>query len=533
VKRSTVVHWLLLLALTQSPLRLLAANQGALVRTKAGMVRGLSLSTGGRVFKGIPFAQPPVGALRWRDPQPVKSWPGVRDASKFGPACAQTKSDAYPGVAGTSQEDCLYLNIWTPKSGATPSAVMLWLYGGSNIVGTADFDFYDGESLSRRGVVVVTINFRGGVFGFFAHPGLSAESPHLTSGNYGLLDQVAALQWVHDNIGRFGGDPQRVTLFGQSSGAIDTSYLVASPLTKGLIQRAIQESGPPVRPVDTLNDAEQKGLEFGRALKSPTDPSKAVAFLRSLSTDELKISAARVMGDDPAVLQRPQVDGYVLPKSPAWIYRDGEELPIPLMVGNNLRETSRNYPPDVMRRWIHDNFGSHTLEAEAFYGWANGATGFDDPELGPTNVQIRADVRDRCAAVAEGIWHTEHHHKMYQYLFDLPIAGEAATRHAAEIPFVFGNLLPSGVYGGPFTQADRNVSNKLQRYWSNFAKTGNPNGAGLKTWPEFNAATRAYLEFKRKDGPSEGKNLRREICNIYIRAMKETVPSNTAGNYPQ
>jgi len=508
-----------------------AAEADPVVQVVGGQIKGRLTAGGGATFKGIPYAQPPLGDLRWRDPAPVKPWTGVRDADAFGSRCTQ-ESPGSNKQGPQGSEDCLYLNVWTPEWPArSPKPVMVWIFGGSNTGGTAAAEVLDGTSLSRRGVVLVTLDFRLGVFGFFAHPGLTAESPHHSSGNYGLLDQVAALKWVHDNIAKLGGDPGNVTLFGQSSGGIDTSYLVASPLSKGLIHRAIQESGPPFRPTDSLAQTESLGVKFAESLKAPA--ADAVKFLRSLSGPELQKAAVAKIGNGAVPLMRPLIDGYLLPKNGALIYRDGQDLPIPVIVGNNLFEQTRNYKPDVMKRWLKDNFGSLALKAENFYGYANDGTGKPDPVFGSAATQIRADVRDRCPAIAEGIWRSSHGHTTYEYMFDPPIAGEPATRHEAEIPFVFGNLLPSGRLGGPFTDADKKISADIQTYWTNFARTGNPHSKGLTEWPKFTAATRSYLEYTIHDGPVARENLRRNICDLYIEALKETIPANTAGDYPE
>jgi len=505
-----------------------AADTDPVVAVRGGQIKGRTINGGGATFKGVPFAQPPVGDLRWRDPAPVKPWAGVLDAAAMGPACTQQSTKQ------VSQEDCLYLNVWTGEwPSKSPKPVMVWIFGGSNTGGSPAAAYLDGTSLSRRGVVMVTINFRLGIFGFFAHPGLTAESPHHSSGNYGLLDQLAALKWVHDNIAKFGGDPARVTLFGQSSGAIDTSYLAASPLSKGLIHRAIQESGPPVRPTDTLAQTEPLGVKFAASLKAPAGDADAVKFLRSMPAADLQKATVAALTNNPVPLMRPLIDGYLLPKYGALMYQDGQDLPIPIIVGNNSQETNREYPPDVMKKWIRDNYGSLAPKAEEFYGWANGGIGHNEPFWGSSTIEIRADVRDRCPAIAEGVWRNSHGHTTYEYMWDPPIAGEPATRHAAEIPFVFGNLLPKGEMAGPFTDADKKISADVQQYWVNFAATGNPNGKGLPEWPKFNATVRPYLEFTVHDGPKARENLRRNICDLFIAALKETIPGNTAGDYPE
>jgi len=511
-----------------------AAGDDPVAHLTARQLKGRMIPSGGAAFKGVPYAQPPLGDLRWRDPAPVKPWAGARDAGALGPPCTQEHTGSAEREGQASNEDCLYLNVWTAEWPAkSPKPVMLWLYGGSNTGGTASVPYLDGASLSQRGVVIVTINFRLGVFGFLAHPGLTAESPHHSSGNYGLLDQLAALKWVHENIAKFGGDPGNVTLFGQSSGGMDTSFLVASPLSKGLIHRAIQESGPPVRQFEPMADTERRGVKFAASMKAPAGDAEAIKYLRSLPwPDVLKadVAARKANGDSVAITE---IDGYLIRKYVALVYQEGGELPVPMIIGNNAREQTHSYKPEVMKKWIQDNYGSLAPEAEEFYGWANGGTGKDDPFYGPSGTQITADTRQRCPAIAEGMWRSSRGRATYEYMFDPPVAGEPATRHSAEIPFVFGTLLPGGSLGGPFTDADKKISADVQQYWTNFAKTGSPNGKGLPEWPKFEATSRPYLEFTIHDGPVVRENLRRGICDLYIQALKETIAANTAGAYPE
>jgi para-nitrobenzyl esterase len=498
----------------------LNAETNPAVRVASGELAGRLVPTGGAAFKGIPYAQPPVGDLRWREPLPVKPWSGVRDAASFGASCVQQISTWNSQEAKGNQEDCLYLNIWTPEWPAKSlKPVMVWLHGGGNTGGGASVDYFDGVSLSRRGVVMVTINYRLGLFGFFAHPGLSAQSPHHSSGNYGLLDQLAALRWVAANIARFGGDPKNVTLFGQSAGAIDTAYLLASPLTKGLMQHAIQESGPPIRDTPQLARAEQLAVSFAAVMKAPAG-ADAVKFLRSLPAIELQRAAAAVRGENGPPMG-PIVDGWVLPKPPPQIFMAGRELGIPIIVGNNAREQRGPAGIAELKKGIAENFGSFAAKAEEFYGVANNGAGNEDPLYGPAPIQFTADTRYRCGTIAEAIWHSSHNQKVYEYQFDRPIAGRPATEHSAELPYVFGNLLPGGFLGGPFTDTDRKVAADIQQYWASFAKTGNPNGGGLPDWPKFDSTARAYLEFA-DGGPVVHESLRRAVCDMYIDNLKQT-----------
>ncbi len=501
----------------------LAAGTDPVVKVTGGQISGRLIPAGGADFKGIPYAAPPLGALRWHEPVPVSPWKGVRDAATFGAACTQRIQTWNSQEAQGNQEDCLYLNVWTPEwPPKSPKPVMVWLHGGGNTGGAASVDYFDGTSLSRRGIILVTINYRLGLFGFFVHPGLTAESPHHASGNYGLLDQVAALKWVADNISNFGGDPKNVTVFGQSAGAIDIGYLLASPLSKGLISRAIQESGPPIRGSIPLSKAEQQGVKFASAMKAPTG-ADAIKFLRSLPATELQQAAISATGDDVPPMG-PITDGWFLPTPALVTYAKGGELPVPLIIGNNAREQRGPQSAEELKKAIADNFGSLAAKAEEFYGVAGSGTGNSDPLFGPASIQFLADTKFRCGSVAEAIWHSDQKLPVYEYQFDHAIAGRPATEHSAEVPYVFGNLLPGGFLGGPYVEADRKISSDIQEYWTNFAKTGDPNGEGLPNWPKFDAGGRAYLEFT-DHGPAANEGLRRAICGLYIDYLKQDLAS--------
>jgi para-nitrobenzyl esterase len=490
----------------------------------SGQLTGRPGPAGGAAFKGIPYAQPPLGDLRWHEPVPVKAWTGARDASTFGKSCVQQISSWNKQEAEGNQEDCLYLNVWAPEWPAkSPKPVMVWLHGGGNTGGGASVDYFDGVSLSKRGVVLVTINYRLGFFGFFAHPGLTAESAHHSSGNYGLLDQVAALRWVSENIAKFGGDPHNVTVFGQSAGSVDTSYMLATPLSKGLIAKAIQESGPPIRDTLTLKQAEQAGMQFATSQKAPAGAAEAIKYLRSLPAADLEKAAVSAKGD-AAPANNPIIDGWVLPKTPPEIYASQGQAAVPLIIGNNAREQRGSASIEEMKKGIAANFGSLASKAEEFYGVAGSGKGNADPLYGPAEVQFTADTRYRCGAVAEAIWQSSRNLPTYEYQFDHAIAGRAATEHSAEVPYVFGNLLTDGFLSGPYTDADRKISNDIQQYWTNFVKTGNPNGAGLPAWPKFDATARPFLEFT-DNGPVAKESLRRAICDLYIENLKATIAS--------
>jgi para-nitrobenzyl esterase len=284
------------------------------------------------------------------------------------------------------------------------------------------------------------------------------------------------------------------------------------------MQHAIQESGPPIRDTPPLARAEQAGVQFADARKAPAG-SAAVKFLRSVPAAELQKAAVEVRGENGPAMG-PIVDGWVLPQPPAQIFTAGKELGIPIIIGNNAREQRGPADLAAFKEAIAENFGTYASKAEEFYGIANGGTGNNDPLYGPASIQFSADTRYRCGSIAEAIWHTARNQTVYEYQFDRPIAGRPATEHSAELSYVFGNLLAGGFLGGPFNEADRKVSNEIQQYWANFARTGNPNGAGLPEWPKFDAAARAYLEFA--DSPIVHESLRRAICDMFIDNLKQT-----------
>ena len=490
-------------------------SQGPVVAVTGGQVRGRLLpSDHVAVYKGIPFAAPPVGDLRWREPQPVKPWQGVREASTFSAACVQTKTKSIP----VTSEDCLYLNVWAPaESSATKKPVFFWVYGGANIGGSAASR--DGASLSRRGIVVVTINYRAGVFGYFAHPELAAESSHHAAGNYGLLDLLAGLKWVHENIARFGGDPENVTIGGQSSGSSNVSYLLTSPLTAGLFQRAIQESGTG-NPPQSQEKTEQQGTKFADFLKAPAGQSQ-IKFLRSIPADVLlKDTSEAPAGSGPTI--GPSLDRWFMPIWSKQAFLEGKQHQFSLLIGGNSRERGLNepYPVQGQRDFsgpsdaVKEYFGVSADKALAYYGLTNGGSGHSDPVFGPVDWQIASDGRQRCSSIQEGIWHTAKGNQVYEYSFDRPSPGQPATAHSAEIAFIWDDQ--GTPQHAPFSEDDRKFSQTIQSYWVNFIKTGDPNGPGLAAWPKFNADQRAYLEFLADGSVVAKTRLRPEICDLYM-----------------
>jgi para-nitrobenzyl esterase len=526
---------------TQACFVLFAQPQAApTVNITGGAVRGY-LSAPGAVFKAIPFAEPPVGALRWREPQPVKQWRGVRNASQYSAACVQNPigtgvfigplARRYGATYATPRwdlsEDCLYLNVWTPQwPPMEPHAVMFWLHGGSNRIGSGNEPGYDGAELAKRGVVVVTVNYRLGPLGFFAHPELTRESPHRSSGNYGLLDQMAALRWVRDNIARFGGDPARVTIFGESAGAIDAGMLMCSPLTGGLFARAIMESGPAlgIAYAHSLRQAEQ----FGDRVAALAGAS-SIERLRGLPAQTILKAAVKAARQSP----NPEfvLDGWVLPRTPQAAFATGTEQPVSLMIGNNGREASafRGASADPSgdqgpRKTLRISYGNLAPMAMAAY--------VIDTHMGRAAAadEWLNDALMTCPAAAMATLNSAAGRAAYVYRFlrSIPGKGEAdlGSFHSLELPYVFG-ALRNPVWGSwlTFQKRDEALADAIQGYWTNFAKTGDPNGAGLPQWRPYAAASEPYMEFG-DDGSAHPRQGRPAFCNLDIPKLKQRLLAN-------
>lgn len=511
IKELCTLTWVLCLGRTltqqaifaQAPAR---AEANPIVSISTGQLRGSLTSDGVAVFKNIPFAQPPVGDLRWREPLPAKAWTGVRDATAFGPMCNQNDNKQLP-----HSEDCLQLNVWTPKWPPTsPVPVMVWVHGGGNTAGSGVEALFNGEVLARHGVVVVNVNYRLGVFGFFAHPGLTKESSHHASGNYGLADQLMALRWVRDNIVRFGGNPANVTIFGESAGASDVNGLIASPFSKGLFVRVIAQSGP-AGPGLAQADAEKRGVDFAASLGFTGD--EALTKLRGLSETELIEKGARAgVGIS--------VDGWVLQEPATKIYAQGREQKVALLIGNNSQEMQPRGEPGDIRQMISQRYGPLADRALAAYGLNGASESQPDPENGTVMLQFTTDDSFRCGTVRELIWHTAAGNPGYEYQFSRTVHGQEAkgAPHASEIPFIFGTL---SVWQNmrKYDDSDQQYAPQMQEYWTNFAKTGDPNGGKLVKWPKFDATARAYMDFM-DAGPVAKEGLRRQVCDLFIENQK-------------
>jgi para-nitrobenzyl esterase len=436
---------------------------------------------GVRCFKGIPYAAPPVGPLRWRPPAPVIPWTGIRPTDRFGSNAVQgiVFNDIDPYAAGIS-EDCLYLNIWTPArlDGSDRLPVMFWIHGGGFAVGSGAEPRYDGASLAARGIIVVTMNYRLGALGFLAHPALTAEHPHRGSGNWGLMDLIAALDWVRRNIAAFGGDPQAITIAGESAGASAVSILMASPIAKGLFARAIGESGAffaaPARKLDQLAQAEQAGLDFARKIGAN-------------SADDLrKVSADDILAAAPGIGFRPIVDGHILPQPPAALFAQRLHHDVPLLAGWN-KDEGFNFPllsdadspyEDIVR----DVFGAKARDVLALYPPGDAASARalgGDARIGHSTwawieaqrTHGSADIFrfrfDRAPLTPEG------------WFGDTP-SRDAGAFHASELLYVFDTL---DAFPWLIEDADRTIATTTAAWWTNFVKTGNPNGPGVPTWP--------------------------------------------------
>jgi para-nitrobenzyl esterase len=500
------------------------------VQTTGGKIRGVTRASGGAEFLGIPYAQPPVGDLRWHEPVPVQPWKDVRDASSFGAPCAQPPlGDWNRRDAAFSKEDCLFLNVLTPVWPAKePLPVMVWLHGGANEGGTASSPLYKDGTLVQHGIMLVTVNYRLGVFGFLAHPELTRESPHKASGNYGLMDQIAALHWVQDNIAKFGGDPSNVTVFGQSAGAQDTSFLMTSPLAKGLFHKAILESGSGLNPnLPPLAESEQRGEKFAALLKAPAG-SAALPFLRQLGAGELLKAVQNRDHSEPAAAE-PSVDGWVLPRLPAQVFASQQQMPIPLLIGTTTREFGMQASTEELKKFIENVTGKSAPQALALYGLENGGQGANDPLYGSVANQWLADLVFRCPATTQALWQNALHQPIYEYQFEHAIPDQEAEGavHSTDLPYVFGYYPKHGNISGAFGEVDFKLADLIENYWTNFAKRSNPNAEGLPNWPKYDGS-QSFIEFT-QDGRvvAQTGGLRRAQCDLHREVLKQRLSQTT------
>jgi len=484
-------------------LAFVASGLGAVVpepvKIDAGLVSGTSAAAPGvRVFKGIPFAEPPVGELRWRAPQAAAKWSGVRKADRFGDVCVQPKGVGRVNVSvdladsPKASEDCLYINVWTAaRSASERLPVMFWIFGGAYTEGAGSSPHNDGEALARKGAVVVTFNYRLGPFGFFSHPELTKESGQRASGNQALMDTIAALRWVQANIAAFGGDPRNVTIFGESAGAAMAAGLVGSPQAAGLFRRAISESGAwmglTVAPMRRREQAEQPAGRRG----APPPALMPLAELRATSADEIargQLGAGMI------------VDGWVIPEDETLTFAQGRQLPVDVLVGSNKDEgsfaaavTAAAWTNRVRQRW-----GDRADEYLTLY-----PAGSDEEATRSSQTAFRDELAWHIRLYAS--LQAKRGQRAYWYFFTheppyAPGARNLKATHATEIPYVFNNLRPPRVFPdasspelASASAPDRALADRVSSYWVNFARTGDPNGKDLPRWPAFSDASAAPM----------------------------------------
>jgi para-nitrobenzyl esterase len=479
------------------------------VKVEGGLLKG-TVEDGLTIFRGIPYAAPPIADLRWRPPKPALKWSGVRSAEQFGRACMQSNG-AIDNLPAPS-EDCLYLNVWTPAKRATDKLpVLVWIHGGGFVAGTPAEKLYHAEWLAKKDVVVVSVSYRLGVFGFLAHPELSAESERHVSGNYGLLDMIAGLQWVQRNISAFGGDPKRVTIQGESAGSAAVSMLCGSPVTKGFFRGAIAESGASFGPV--RDDA-----TFGEMQPLASAEKAGAAWLSSAGMDSIakarKTSAEEVLKKSPRQmgLSRPNMDGWVIVGDQYKLYEAGNYADVPVIVGYNSDEGATFPSPkshDAYVKNVRERYQQFADKILALY------PGGDRPQEKRT---ARNLIRDSSFGWNAWTWARLQtktgKSKVFLYYFDEPAEIPPGTdptgygaRHASELPYIFRQLTE---HGRPAPSArDEALSEMLRTYWTNFVKTGDPNGAGNPKWPAYDESNPQMLHItpeSTKAGPLVNEN---------------------------
>ncbi len=490
-----------------------------IVRTAAGSVSGAIGKDGNiHIFKGIPFAAAPVGKLRWQAPHPAKPWTTVLSCTAFGPSPMQPAPAPFSMwtkefliADAPISEDCLYLNLWTgAQSSNEKRPVIVWIYGGGFSSGGSSAPIYDGEAMAKKGIIFVSINYRVGIFGFFAHPELTKESGRNASGNYGLMDQVAGLQWVKKNIAAFGGDPDNVTIAGQSAGSMSVNCLVASPLCRNLMKKAIAESGAsfassPIRGAITLQAAEQDGVKTAAALKV-----NSLAELRNLPAETILKAQQGIRG--------PIVDGYVLPQSIAEIFEAHKENPVALLTGWNEDEGLIFGPiknATAYTKDINEHYGTDAATLLRFYPAEN------DTAASISQLKLSRDMIFGAQNYTWANIQSDHGSKVYVYRFTrkVPATGEYVKYgafHTGEVPYAYDNLQ---FVNRPWLNTDHHLAKTMSDYWSNFAKTGNPNSNGLPEWPAYNRSTKMIMVLG--DNPMAKKLPDAESLDFVLSMMKE------------
>ena len=481
-----------------------------IVNVSGGQLGGEALSDGTFAFKAVPFARPPVGPLRWTAPQDAPAWSGVRFSKDSAPGCLQTAYGWQDDISRRSSEDCLYLEIRTPSlNNGANKPVMVFIHGGANRAGAGAGTI--SSSLGRRDVVVVSLQYRLGVFGFLSHPALTAEQGG-SSGNYALMDQIKALQWLHDNIARFGGDPDNVTIFGHSAGGQDVGLLMASPLARGLFHKAIAQSGTPQFGFAprTLAQNETLGIQLAEQFSNdPADGARALADLRRAPAMALQQTGDKLtppMEDAGFIWDQATVDGRVLPKSPAEIFKTGEGAKVPLIIGVSARELGLADVNASLYGAIATRFGEERGKVLRFYKLDVQKNPKPDDLLGDVSLQLSTDIMLRCPADWMARQVTKSGGTAYLYQLDIDADPKAKVHHGSELSFVF-NDRPKGVKDDRWPP--------LMDYWVQFATTGDPNRKGLDDWPAYGRKAR-YIEFTRKGSQIED-NMREDICAVLDR----------------
>jgi para-nitrobenzyl esterase len=471
------------------------------VRIESGLISGVKSDSSDVVaFKGIPFAAPPVGELRWKAPQPVQPWEGVKKCDAFGPSPMQAKPT--PFMVYTSEflipeqpisEDCLYLNVWTKAKQREKKPVFVWIYGGGFTGGGTAVPIYDGEALAKKGIIFVSVNYRLGVFGFLAHPELTKESPNNSSGNYGLLDQIAALKWVKKNIEAFGGDPDNITIDGQSAGSMSVSCLVASPVAKGLFNKAIAESGSmfilnPLITTGKLEGAEQQGVKLAETVRA-----SSLKELRNVPAADLMKFRGQYA---------PIVDGYVLPKPISEIFAEGRQNDVPLITGWNADEgfVFSFKKKEAFEQQAKEQYGADADEFLKYYP-AN-----TDEEAASSQVKLSRDMTFAASGYKwASLQSSQGKSPVYVYYFARKLPATAdyvkyGAFHTGEVAYAMNNLK---FLHRPWEPVDFQLAKLMSSYWINFITSGNPNGEGLPPWPKFNTNTKQAMVFDKASGKQE------------------------------